>query len=95
MIFFNIRWHPFHSNPDMQTEGMDRRSYFEQKFGGQAGAVKAYMPVVRYAQAAGLEINFEAIKKTPNMLNARRVIHWSQAERRQNEIVSALFEAHF
>lgn len=41
---------------------MDRRSYFEQKIGGQAGAVKAYMPVVRYAQAAGLEINFEAIK---------------------------------
>ena len=74
---------------------MDRRSYFEQKIGGQAGAVKAYMPVVRYAQAAGLEINFEAIKKTLNMLNARRVIHWSQAEGRQNEIVSALFEAHF
>ncbi len=93
--FFDIRWHPFQLNPDMPPEGMDRRSYLEQKFGGKAGAVKAYQPVVQHAEAAGLHINFEAIKKTPNTLNAHRVIHWSEAEGRQNEIVSALFEAYF
>ena len=74
---------------------MDRRSYLEQKFGGQAGAVKAYKPVVEHAEAAGLEINFEAINKTPNTLNAHRVIHWNETEGLQNEIVSALFEAYF
>ena len=79
----------------MPPEGMDRRSYLKQKFGGQAGGVKAYTPVVQHAEAAGLNINFEAIKKTPNTLNAHRVIHWSEAEGRQNEIVSALFEAYF
>ena len=29
------------------------------------------------------------------MLNAHRVIHWNEAEGRQNEILSAIFEAYF
>ena len=74
---------------------MDRRSYLEHKFGGRAGAVKAYNPIVYHAQAAGLEINFEAIKKTPNTLNAHRLIHWSDAEGWQNAMIDALFEAYF
>ena len=95
MTFFDIHWHPFQLNPNRPPEGMDRRNYLEQKFGGQAGAVKAYTPVVQHAEAAGLHINFEAIKKTPNTLNAHRVIRWSEAEGLQNEIVSALFEVYF
>ena len=95
VTFFDIRWHPFQLNPDMPQKGMDRRRYLEQKFGGQAGAVKAYTPVLQHAQSAGLEINFAAIKKTPNTLNAHRLIHWSEAEGRQNEVVSALFDAYF
>ena len=93
--FFDIRWHPLQLNPDMPPEGMDRRSYLEQKFGGQAGAIKAYTSIFQHAEAVGLNINFEAIKKTPNTLNAHRMIHWSEAEGRQDEIVSALFEAYF
>ena len=95
VTFINIRWHPFQLNPDMPAEGMVRHSYLEQKFGGRAGAIKAYTPVVEHAQAGGLEINFEAIKTTPNTLNAHRLIHWSEAEGRQNAIVDALFEAYF
>jgi predicted DsbA family dithiol-disulfide isomerase len=93
--FIDIRWHPFQLNPDMPLEGMDRRAYLEQKFGGQSGAVKAYAPVVEHAQKAGLQINFEAIKRTPNTLNAHRLIHWSEAEGCQNALVDALFDAYF
>ena len=31
MTFFDIHWHPFQLNPDMPPEGMDWRSYLEQK----------------------------------------------------------------
>ena len=95
ITFIDIRWHPFQLNPDMPPEGMDRLSYLEQKFGGKIGAIKAYTPVVENAQAAGLKINFEAIKKTPNTLNAHRLIHWSEAEGQQSAVVAALFEAYF
>lgn len=92
---FVIQWHPFQLNPDMPREGMDRRTYLEGKFGGKEGAVRAYAPVVEHAEAAGLTINFEAMQRTPNTLNAHRLIHWAGIERKQNDAVDALFHAYF
>jgi len=92
---FEIEWHPFQLNPDMPAGGMDRRAYLETKFGGKAGAVKAYAPVVEHAEKAGLKINFEAIKTTPNTLDAHRLIHWAGLEAAQTRVVSALFRAYF
>jgi len=92
---FAIQWHPFQLNPDMPPEGMDRRAYLEAKFGGKDGAVKAYAPIVEHAKAAGLEIDFEAMKRTPNTLDAHRLIHWAGIESKQNDAVDALFRAYF
>ena len=92
---FVIEWHPFQLNPDMPPEGMDRRAYLEGKFGGKEGAVRAYAPVVQHAEAAGLDIDFEAMQRTPNTLDAHRLIHWAGIERKQNTIVDALFAAYF
>ncbi|MEM7319406.1 MAG: DsbA family oxidoreductase [Pseudomonadota bacterium] len=92
---FDIEWHPFQLNPDMPEGGMDRRDYLEQKFGGKDGAVRAYAPVVEHAERAGLSINFEAMKRTPNTLDAHRLIHWAGIEGKQPEMVDALFKAYF
>ncbi|MFW8593033.1 DsbA family oxidoreductase [Cribrihabitans neustonicus] len=92
---FVIEWHPFQLNPDMPREGMDRRAYLERKFGGKEGAVKAYAPVVEHAEKAGLSINFEAMQRTPNTLDAHRLIHWAGIEGKQTHAVDALFEAYF
>ncbi|CUH39797.1 Protein-disulfide isomerase [Jannaschia seosinensis] len=92
---FAIEWHPFQLNPDMPPEGMDRRAYLEAKFGGQEGAVQAYVPVVEAASEAGLEINFEGIARAPNSLDAHRLIHWAGLEQKQTAVVQALFEGYF
>ncbi|MGC3937165.1 DsbA family oxidoreductase [Roseobacter sp. EG26] len=92
---FQIEWHPFQLNPDMPRAGMDRRAYLEGKFGGKEGAVRAYAPVVEHAEAAGLKIDFEGMKRTPNTLDAHRLIHWAGIEGRQTAAVAALFEAYF
>ena len=92
---FVIEWHPFQLNPDMPHEGMDRRAYLEGKFGGKEGAVRAYAPVVEHAEKAGLTINFEAMQRTPNTLDAHRLIHWAGIEGKQNDVVDALFQAYF
>ncbi|PCH71845.1 MAG: polyketide biosynthesis protein [Rhodobacteraceae bacterium] len=92
---FAIQWHPFQLNPDMPREGMDRRDYLEAKFGGQKGAVQAYMPVVEKAEALGLKIDFEGMKRTPNTIDAHRLIHWAGIESKQNVTVDALFHAYF
>ncbi|SPJ22267.1 DsbA family oxidoreductase [Palleronia abyssalis] len=92
---FQIEWHPFQLNFDMPSEGIDRRTYMEAKFGGREGAAKAYAPVVEAAEAAGLDIAWEKIERTPNTLDAHRLIHWAGIEGRQTAAVSALFDAYF
>jgi predicted DsbA family dithiol-disulfide isomerase len=92
---FGIEWHPFQLNPDMPEGGMDRRTYLEAKFGGKERAVQAYLPVSEHAEKAGLSLKLEAIPRTPNTLDAHRVIHWAGIEGRQTPVVMGLFRAYF
>lgn len=92
---FVIEWHPFQLNPDMPESGMDRRAYLEGKFGGKENAIKVYGQIAEHAENAGIEIDFAAIKTTPNTINAHRLIHWAGIEGKQNEVVDALFAAYF
>ena len=92
---FDIEWHPFQLNPDMPPDGMDRKTYLEQKFGGRSGAAKAYAPVLERAEAVGLGIDFAAIPRTPNTLDAHRLLHWAALEDRQDAVAMALFRAYF
>ena len=90
-----IEWHPFQLNPEMPKDGMDRREYLETKFGGRDQAVQVYARIEEAAVAAGLAINFGAIQRTPNTINAHRLIHWAGLEGRQTAAVSRLFKANF
>ena len=92
---FAIEWHPFQLNPDMPAEGMDRREYLETKFGGKENAVRVYGEIAKHAEKEGLDIDFAAIKRTPNTVDAHRLIHWAGIEGKQNAVVNALFKAYF
>ncbi|MBM1218877.1 DsbA family oxidoreductase [Ponticoccus sp. SC2-23] len=92
---FVIEWHPFQLNPDMPPEGMDRRSYLEAKFGGKEQAVSVYARIAEEAEASGLFVNLASIDRTPNTVNAHRLIHWAGIERKQEAAVTALFNAYF
>lgn len=92
---FSIEWHPFQLNPDMPPEGADRAEYLEDRFGGRTNAVEIYARVEAAAEAAGLVINFEAMKRMPNTLDAHRLIHWAGLEGLQTAMVSTLFKAFF
>jgi predicted DsbA family dithiol-disulfide isomerase len=92
---FVIEWHPFQLNPDMPREGADRRAYLEEKFGGKERAVQIYARIAEHAEAAGVNINFEGIKRTPNTLDAHRLIHWAGIEGAQAAVVSSLMRAYF
>ena len=49
---FAIQWHPFQFNPDLPTEGVDRRSYMETKCCGRLNVVKVYARMLEGAQAS-------------------------------------------
>ena len=92
---FTIEWHPFQLNPGMPPGGMDRRTYLEDKFGGRENAVRVYARVEQAARDVGLAIDIGAIQRTPNTIDAHRMIHWAGIEGRQTAMVDALFAAYF
>ena len=92
---FEIEWHPFQLNPEMPDGGMDRRTYLETKFGGREQAVQVYAQIEQAAITAGLKIDFAGIKRTPNTIDAHRLIHWAGLEGRQTAVVTRLFKAYF
>ncbi len=92
---FKISWKPFQLNPDMPPEGMGRREYLERKFGGKAAALQVYGDIQKAAEADGLKVKLDKIERTPNTINAHRLIHWAGVEGVQNEAVAALFIANF
>jgi predicted DsbA family dithiol-disulfide isomerase len=92
---FEIEWHPFQLNPEMPEGGMDRHAYLEAKFGGPEKAAEVYATIAEHAEAAGLEIDWSRIGRTPNTLDAHRLIHWAGIEGCQTAVVSALFRAYF
>ncbi|MEL7345359.1 MAG: DsbA family oxidoreductase, partial [Pseudomonadota bacterium] len=90
-----IEWHPFQLNPEMSPEGVDRKAYLETKFGGPDGAAQVYGRIEEAAKSAGLEIHFDRIARTPNTIDAHRLIHWAGLEDRQHALKGALFVAYF
>jgi predicted DsbA family dithiol-disulfide isomerase len=92
---FVIEWHPFQLNPDMAPEGVDTLAHFHKKFGGPEGMAAAYGRVTTVAAEVGLTLHLDLIKRTPNTLNAHRLIHWAGIEGKQTAAVDALFAAYF
>jgi len=92
---FIVEWHPFQLNPDMPPEGMERRAYLEAKFGGKDAAIRVYGQIEQAAEKAGISIDWSRIKRTPNTLNAHRLIHWAGLEGRQSAAKSALMNGYF
>ncbi|MEL6335490.1 MAG: DsbA family oxidoreductase, partial [Pseudomonadota bacterium] len=92
---FTPRWRMFRLNPDMPAEGMDRRAYLEAKFGGPDGAARVYGRIAEMAAADGMELDLDGITRTPQTLNAHRLIRWAENEGAQTPVVDALFKAYF
>src|SRR5690606_12061961 len=92
---FEIDWRIFQLNPDMPPEGMDRQSYLETKFGGPERAREIYARVEAAAAEAGLDMQFDRIPRTPNTMDAHRLIRWSRATGHQSAVVGRLFADYF
>lgn len=90
-----FHWRPFQLNPDMPAGGMDRREYLEHKFGGREGALQVYGAILEAAKADGLDLRFDKIARTPNTIDAHRLIRWASSAHAQTPVVEALFRLYF
>jgi len=90
-----LLWRPFLLNPDLPPEGIDRRLYLDRKFGGPARAQRIHAAVITAGQAEGISFAFDQIERTPNTLNAHRLIRYASAVGREAEAVEAIYSAYF
>jgi len=91
---FTVAWRPFQLNPGMPAEGMERAAYLAAKFGDASGG-DSYKRIEAQGAELGIPFRFDRIRRTPNTLDAHRLIRFGQRAGRQQEIVEALFEAYF
>ncbi len=90
-----VRWLPFQLNPAMPKEGVSRREYRTRKFGSWERSLELDARVIAVGKSEGIPFAFDRIERTPNTLDAHRLIWLADKECVQGEVVEALFRAYF
>lgn len=90
-----VRWHPFQLNPLMPKEGISRREYRIGKFGSWERSTELDAQVFAAGAAEGIHFAFDAMARTPNTVDAHRLIWLADQWGCQDAVVEALFRAYF
>ena len=92
---FAMRWRPYQLDPTIPAEGMDRADYMRAKFGDPARIEGAHRRLEEMGREAGIAYDFNRIRRSPNTLDAHRVIRWAEPEGLQTRTAMALFRRYF
>jgi predicted DsbA family dithiol-disulfide isomerase len=94
---FDVHWRPFQLNPDMPPEGVERAAYRAAKFGSAERSRELDAQVAAAGAAVGLEFRFDRQRRTPNTVDAHRLIRRAgeAGPAAQDAVAEALFRAYF
>jgi predicted DsbA family dithiol-disulfide isomerase len=92
---FEIGWLPYQLNPDMPEGGVDRRTYRTEKFGSWERSLELDAQVAEAGRAAGVAFRHDLMARTPNTIDAHRLIRLSAADGVQHAAMERLFRAYF
>src|ERR1019366_4950671 len=90
-----VRWLPFQLNPQMPKEGICRKEYRTKKFGSWARSQELDAQMVAVGETEGIHFAFDRTERTPNTLDAHRLIWLADQQGCQDAIMEALFRAYF
>jgi predicted DsbA family dithiol-disulfide isomerase len=90
-----VRWLPFQLNPTIPNAGISRREYRTKKFGSWERSQELDARVVAVGKEEDIHFAFDRIGRTPNTLDAHRLICLAEKQGVQDAVVEALFRAYF
>jgi predicted DsbA family dithiol-disulfide isomerase len=93
-IEVEVAWRPFMLDPTIPKEGLSRHAYMTAKFGAER-LKTIHDPLIAAGKEDGVPYRFEAITRTPNTLDAHRVIRWAHQHGKQHELAERLFMAYW
>jgi len=91
----DIRWRPYQLDPTIPRGGIDRQEYLSAKFGGPERAREIYANIVAAGAEEDVPFAFDAIKRSPNTIDAHRLIRWAATAGCQEAVVERLFSLYF
>jgi predicted DsbA family dithiol-disulfide isomerase len=91
---YDVRWRPFQLDPTIPPEGIARADYMARKFGPEKIAA-IHARLEEAGKEEGIAFAFDKITRSPNTLDAHRLIRWAQSSGKQSEIVERLFSLYF
>lgn len=96
-IDVEINWRPFQLDPTIPPGGRDRKQYMMAKFGSEERIREIHARIEPLGEAEGIDFAFDAIKVSPNTIDAHRLIRWaaSAGPGVQNAVVKRLFALYF
>jgi len=94
-LTFQVHWNPFQLNPDMPTEGRDRAAYRTWKFGSAEKAAALDQRITDAAAAVGLAFRTDLMTRTPNTIDAHRLIWFAGQNGDQDAAMESVFKAYF
>jgi predicted DsbA family dithiol-disulfide isomerase len=89
-----VNWRPFQLDPTIPQGGISRHDYMAKKFGPEKIAA-IHERLEGVGAEAGVAFAFDKIERSPNTLDAHRVIRWAQAHGAQSALVDRLFTLYF
>ena len=90
-----LRWRPYQLDPTIPDGGLDRAEYMAKKFGAGGRLQAAHDNLTRLGAEVGIPFAFDKIKRSPNTLDAHRLIRWAASAGVQAEVADRLFKAYF
>ncbi len=90
-----LDWWPFLLNPDLPAEGIDRTTYLIRKFGSEARVGRIHVAIADVGQSVEIDFAFDRIRRTPNTVNAHRLVRFAGLYERADSAVEALYYSHF
>ncbi len=90
-----INWRPYQLDGTIPPEGMARAAYMQGKFGSAEKVAEIHARITAVGAAEGIAFAFERITRSPNTLDAHRLIRWAHGLDRQEAVVEALFRGFF
>ncbi len=90
-----VRWRPFRLDPTIPPEGVAREDYLTAKFGSIQALDESHRQLSMRGRDEGITYNFDRITRSPNTLDAHRLVRWAAAAGVQDDMVERLFAAYF
>jgi predicted DsbA family dithiol-disulfide isomerase len=91
----SITWRAFLLNPEMPKGGTDRAEYISAKFGGETQAKRLQAAIAEAGARENIRFDLARIRRTPNSMDAHRLIRYAGRSGLAETVVETLFSAYF